>query len=51
MSPELEKFFKVLSTQPTPNPDALKFVLGQPILLSGAKSFGSEGEAEGDEFA
>ncbi len=46
-----EKPFKVLSTQPTPNPDALKFLLSQPVVLSGAKSFASEDEAEGDVFA
>ena len=46
-----EKNFKVLSTQPTPNPDALKFLVSGTVVLSGTKSFSSENEGDGDAFA
>ena len=51
MTIESTKPYKVLSTQPTPNPDALKFLVSRPAVASGTKYFGSEEEAEGDEFA
>ena len=51
MSDSTEKNYRVLSTHPTPNPDALKFIVNQPVIISGAKSFSSEEEATGDPFA
>ena len=30
---------KVVNIEPTPNPDALKFIVQRPILRSGARSF------------
>ncbi len=39
---------KVSNIQPTPNPDALKFVLQQPILKRGVRSFRDFGSAVGD---
>ncbi len=46
-----EQPYKVLNTQPTPNPDALKFMMNKPVVKSGTKSFDSKDEAEGDSFA
>lgn len=45
------KSYKVLSTQPTPNPDALKFFVNSLAISSGTKSFDSGEEAKGDAFA
>jgi Fe-S cluster biogenesis protein NfuA len=39
---------KVVNIEPTPNPDALKFVVQQPLLLKGVKSFRDFGSAVGD---
>ncbi len=46
-----ELSYKVVNTQPTPNPDALKFMMNKPVIKSGTKSFDSKGEAAGDSFA
>ncbi len=43
--------YKVVNTQPTPNPDALKFMMNKHVVKSGTKSFGSKEEAAGDSFA
>ena len=51
MTQQSDKPYKVLSTQPTPNPDAMKFLVSRLAIHSGTKSFGSEEEAEGDVFA
>ena len=51
MTIEPLKPYKVLSSQPTPNPDALKFMVSRPAISSGTKSFSSEEEAQGDAFA
>ena len=45
------KLYKVLSTQPTPNPDAMKFLVSHPVIVEGTRSFSSEDEAKGDAFA
>jgi Fe-S cluster biogenesis protein NfuA len=39
---------KVINIEPTPNPDALKFVLQKPILKRGVRSFRDFGSAVGD---
>ena len=39
---------KVINIEPTPNPDALKFIVQQPILRSGTRSFRDFGSAVGD---
>ncbi len=39
---------KVINIEPTPNPDALKFILQRPILKSGVRSFRDFGAAVGD---
>jgi len=39
---------KVVNIEPTPNPDALKFVVQQPILRRGVRSFRDFGSAVGD---
>ena len=46
-----ELSYKVVNTQPTPNPDALKFMMNKPVIKSGTKSFNSKAEAKGDFFA
>lgn len=42
---------KVINIEPTPNPDALKFIVGKPILRSGVRSFRDFGSAVGDPLA
>lgn len=42
---------KVTNIEPTPNPDALKFIVQQPILKSGVRSFRDFGSAVGDPLA
>ena len=39
---------KVVNIEPTPNPDALKFIVQRPILRSGTRSFRDFAAAEGD---
>jgi NFU1 iron-sulfur cluster scaffold homolog, mitochondrial len=39
---------KVINIEPTPNPDALKFVVQRPILKKGVRSFRDFGAAVGD---
>jgi len=39
---------KVVNIEPTPNPDALKFVVQRPILKAGVRSFRDFGSAVGD---
>ena len=39
---------KVTNIEPTPNPDALKFIVQKPILQSGVRSFRDFGSAVGD---
>lgn len=39
---------KVINIEPTPNPDALKFILQRPILRSGVRSFRDFASAVGD---
>ena len=39
---------KVVNIEPTPNPDALKFVVQRPILRRGVRSFRDFGSAVGD---
>ena len=39
---------KVVNIEPTPNPDALKFIVQRPILRSGARSFRDFASAVGD---
>jgi len=39
---------KVLNIEPTPNPDALKFIVQKPILRSGTRSFRDFASAVGD---
>ena len=51
MNIEHPKPYRVLSSQPTPNPDALKFMVSRPAVGSGTKSFSSEEDAQGDAFA
>ena len=42
---------KVTNIEPTPNPDALKFIVQKPILRSGVRSFRDFGSAVGDPLA
>jgi NFU1 iron-sulfur cluster scaffold homolog, mitochondrial len=42
---------KVVNIEPTPNPDALKFKVQDPILKSGTRSFRDFGSAVGDPLA
>lgn len=42
---------KLVSVVPTPNPDALKFTLGETLLKSGSKSFTSKEAASPDPLA
>lgn len=42
---------KVIRTEGTPNPNALKFVLGEPLLASDSRSFTTKEAAEGDVIA
>jgi Fe-S cluster biogenesis protein NfuA len=39
---------KVINIEPTPNPDALKFIVQKPILRSGTRSFRDFASAVGD---
>jgi len=39
---------KVVNIEPTPNPDALKFILQRPLLKSGVRSFRDFASAVGD---
>jgi len=39
---------KVINIEPTPNPDALKFVVKRPLMVSGARSFRDFASAVGD---
>lgn len=36
----------VVNIEYTPNPNALKFVLSEPAVMSGSRSFGSQGDAD-----
>ena len=38
--------FRVARTQPTPNPDSLQFIINQPVIVSGTKSFASAGSGD-----
>jgi Fe-S cluster biogenesis protein NfuA len=40
--------FRVARTQPTPNPDSLQFIINQPVIVAGTKSFDSAESARGD---
>lgn len=42
---------KVINIEPTPNPDALKFIVQRPVLRSGTRSFRDFGAAVGDPLA
>ena len=39
---------KVVNIEPTPNPDALKFIVQKPLLRTGVRSFRDFGSAVGD---
>ncbi len=45
-----ENKFEVLDTELTPNPNAFKYILNAPVIATGAKSFTSEEDADGDHF-
>lgn len=47
----LKRNYRVVATEPTPNPAALKFNLNSRTIAHGAKSYNDEIEAEGDPFA
>ena len=40
--------FKVLRTQPTPNPESLQFILNQPVIVVGTKTYSDPEETAGD---
>lgn len=42
---------KITSIQPTPNPNAYKFVLEQKVVQNGVREYGSAAEAEADGLA
>ena len=42
---------KVINIEPTPNPDALKFIVQKPLLRHGTRSFKDFGAAVGDPLA
>ena len=42
---------RVVNIEPTPNPDALKFVVGSPLLTGGARSFRDFASSVGDPLA
>ena len=42
---------KIAEIQPTPNPNAMKFVLKEPLTWGISRSYESVGEANGDELA
>jgi NFU1 iron-sulfur cluster scaffold homolog, mitochondrial len=42
---------KIKEIERTPNPDAMRFVLGEPLTNGVTKSFENSGEAESDELA
>lgn len=42
---------KIKEIERTPNPDAMRFVLGEPLTNGVTRSFENAGEAEGDELA
>lgn len=42
---------KIKEIERTPNPDAMRFVLGEPLTNGVTKSFENAGEAEGDDLA
>jgi Fe-S cluster biogenesis protein NfuA len=42
---------KVINIEPTPNPDALKFIVQKPLLRQGTRSFKDFGAAVGDPLA
>jgi Fe-S cluster biogenesis protein NfuA len=42
---------KIKEIERTPNPDAMRFVLGEPLTNGVTKSFENAGEAKGDELA
>lgn len=46
----LKKPLKVLRTRPTPNPDALQFILNAQILSYGKKSYASKADCENDKL-
>ena len=46
-----KKPLRVLRTRPTPNPDALQYVLNAPVLDYGKKSYSSKAESVGDKLA
>lgn len=40
--------FKVLRTQPTPNPESLQFILNRPVIVTGTKTYSDPDDAKGD---
>jgi len=50
MSEKNQTHFEVLDTEPTPNPNAFKYILNAPVIVAGAKSFTSGEDAKGDHF-
>ena len=42
--------FEVMDTELTPNPNAFKYIMNAPVIVSGAKSITSEEDAPGDNF-
>lgn len=42
---------QVLSIQPTPNPNAYKFIVDQPLLQAGSRHYNNVEEAKGDALA
>ena len=42
---------KIAESEPTPNPNAMKFVLREPLTWGVSRSFDSAGEAQGDPLA
>jgi Fe-S cluster biogenesis protein NfuA len=43
--------YKVMHMQQTPNPDAVQFIMDKSILASGARTFSSPEQAQGDSLA
>lgn len=40
--------FKVLRSQPTPNPESLQFIINQPVIVTGTKTYSDPEETTGD---
>ena len=42
---------KIADIEPTPNPNAMKFILREPLTIGGSRSFDRPSDAEGDALA